>query len=68
LASRDVRFVPCSDHFADAWAAFREQRRAVLSFADAAIVAVARAFGSPFVATFDRGFQGLEGIRVLPGE
>ena len=66
LSSREVRFSGASDHSAAAWDVFRSQERAALSFVDAAIVAVARAVGSPFVATFDRGFRGVPGVEVVP--
>jgi len=38
----------------------------VLSVTDAAIVTVARRYGSAFVATFDVDFTGLDGVTVVP--
>jgi predicted nucleic acid-binding protein len=67
LQAREVDFVPCSDLFLEALGTFREQSRAELSFADTAIVTVARRHSPGFVATFDTDFQSLEGITVVPG-
>ena len=66
LGAREVDFVPCSDHFAASLDTFLEQRSGLLSFADAAIVAVARMHDGSRVATFDRDFQDLEGVTVVP--
>ncbi|TVR50032.1 MAG: type II toxin-antitoxin system VapC family toxin [Gemmatimonadales bacterium] len=49
------------DNFYDAWL---EQRG--LSFADAAIVTVARKSAEGRIATFDGAFRGMDGITVLP--
>lgn len=67
LAAEEVRFAPCSDVFLDAFEVFRSQPDAGLSFADAAVVALARRYGATRVATFDRDFRGLDGIDVVPG-
>jgi len=66
LASREVDFIACSDIFQDALTVFRRQPRSALSFADAAIVAVARRENAPFVATFDDDFRAIEGLTVVP--
>ncbi|MGH7540072.1 MAG: type II toxin-antitoxin system VapC family toxin [Gemmatimonadota bacterium] len=66
LDAREVVFVPCSDHFVEAFALFRAQRHFRLSFVDAAIVAVARDRGAEFVATFDDDFRRVDGIGVVP--
>ena len=68
LNARDVEFVPCADIFLDAFACFRSQGDRGLSFADAAIVTIARRRGASFIATFDSDFEGLEGLSVVPGE
>ena len=57
LASREVELVPCSPYFAAAFEVFRTQRRTALSFADAAIVAIARHRDAERIATFDRDFR-----------
>lgn len=66
LEASEIDFVPCSDFFLDTLETFRTQSSGRLSFADAAIVAAARRLKAEHVATFDRGFEGLEGIRVIP--
>lgn len=66
LEASEIDFVPCSDFFLDTLETFRAQPGGRLSFADAAIVAAARRLEAENVATFDRGFEGLEGIRVIP--
>jgi predicted nucleic acid-binding protein len=67
LSARELDFVPCSELFLDAVDTFRSQRDTRLSFADAAIVHVARDRADGLVATFDREFTGIEGLTVLPG-
>jgi predicted nucleic acid-binding protein len=67
LGAREVEFVARSDLFEETLAVFRGQRpSAGLSFADAAIVAVARARGARHVASFDRGFTRVDGITLVP--
>jgi len=67
LGAREVEFVACSDIFEETLAVFRGQRpSAGLSFADAAIVAVARTRGAQHVASFDRGFTRIDGITLVP--
>ena len=66
LQAREVEFVPSSDMFLDAMETFRAQRRGELSFADAAIVTVARQRDARFVATFDHDFRQVEGLTVVP--
>ncbi len=63
----EIDFVPCSDFFLESLDVFRAHRDGRLSFADAAVVAVARRLDAPHVATFDRDFDGLDGISVVPG-
>lgn len=65
LAAREIEFVPCSQIFLDVVDTFRRQADGTLSFADAAIVTIARREGAD-IATFDRDFEDLEGIRVIP--
>jgi predicted nucleic acid-binding protein len=66
LQAREVDFVPCSDLFLETLRVFRGQATERLSFADAAIVNVARRDAPGFVATFDRDFHELKGISVIP--
>jgi predicted nucleic acid-binding protein len=66
LEAREVEFVPCSEGFLATLETFRTQRGARLSFADAAVVTVARARADGRIATFDRGFQRLSGVSVVP--
>lgn len=66
LQAREVDFVPCSDFFLETLSTFRGQESGRLSFADAAIVTVARSHSPGHVATFDTDFQGVEGVTVVP--
>lgn len=66
LEAAEVEFVPCSEVFLASLETFRRQPRPVLSFADAAIVTVARSRGDGLVATFDADFRDLDGITVVP--
>ena len=66
LGAADLRFVPCSDVFTDAYELFRVQPAATLSFVDAAIVAVCRRLGARRVATFDAGFRTIPDLVVVP--
>jgi len=67
LQAREVEFVPCSDLFLEALKVFRTQTTERLSFADAAIVTVARRQRPGFVATFDADFTGVDGVTVVAG-
>ena len=66
LGAREIEFVPCSGHFLGAYEVFREQREFRLSFVDAAIVAVARDRHAKSIATFDRDFQALPDLEIVP--
>jgi uncharacterized protein len=66
LHSRETEVVPCSPFFADAFEFFRAQRKTRLSFADAAIVAIARQRGADHILTFDRDFRKVDGLEVVP--
>jgi predicted nucleic acid-binding protein len=65
LRAREVELVPCSEVFLQAFDFFRVERGTTLSFADAAVSAVARRHPPGFVATFDADFEGLEGVTVV---
>lgn len=66
LDAEEVDFLPCSDLFRAALREFRTRGAARLSFADAAIVAAAQRHGAEYIATFDEGFRGIEGITMIP--
>ena len=66
LRANEIEFVPCIDFFSEALKVFRDQGNGRLSFADAAIVAIARARGAEFVATFDPGFRRVAGLTAVP--
>lgn len=66
VEGREAEFVFCSPYFADAVDVFRTQVRTKLSFADAAIVAIARHRAGGVVATFDRDFSKVDGILTIP--
>ena len=65
LGARELEFLPCSEIFLPAMETFRLQSPGGLSFVDAAIATVARKRPPGYVATFDRGFEGLDGITVV---
>jgi predicted nucleic acid-binding protein len=67
LTARELELVPCSEIFHATLVTFRAQRGRRLSFTDAAIVTVARQLERALVATFDRGFDQVEGLQVVPG-
>ena len=67
LSAKEIEFVACSDLFPTAFELFRAQPpSAGLSFADAAIVAVARARGARHIASFDMGFARVDGVELVP--
>lgn len=66
LGARELDFVPCSELFTDTVEVFQRQQATTLSFADAAIVHVARHRAKGLVATFDRDFARVTGITVMP--
>ena len=65
LDAREIDFVPCSDIFSDTFETFGRDRSHDLSFADAAIVTVARRHSPGFVATFDSDFTAIRGVSVV---
>lgn len=67
LQASEIDFIPCSDIFSDAFDTFRRDRSHDLSFVDAAIVSVARRHSPGFVATFDKDFSALKGVKVVTG-
>lgn len=63
LGHREIDLVSCSDFFAASFEVFRSHR--ALSFADAAIVAIARERRAR-VLSFDADFATVEGIEIVP--
>jgi predicted nucleic acid-binding protein len=51
--------------FRDAWKMFSEQGKSRLSFTDATTISVMRLYDVKWVATFDRDFKHVEGIRTI---
>lgn len=66
LAARELTFVPCSDRFLATLETFRAQSDRGLSFADAAIVTMARLHPPGRVATFDRALGAVDGVKPIP--
>lgn len=66
LGAREVDFVPCSDFFPGSLDVFLRQSKGSLSFADAAIVHVARTRPATRVATFDGDLAGVDGVALVP--
>lgn len=66
MAAAELVFIPCSDVFLPSLETFRAEGQRGLSFADAAVVTVARKVADGRVGTFDRGFEGVGGVSVIP--
>lgn len=66
LRAKEAEVVPCSPYFAEAFEIFRSQRKARLSFVDAALIAIAKHRGAGQILTFDRDFRKVDGIAVEP--
>jgi predicted nucleic acid-binding protein len=62
LASREVEFVASSEAFDAVWQTFRGQRRGKLSFADSALIALAKTRGATHIATFDKDLLKASGL------
>lgn len=67
LETQETHLVLGSDLLMETWDAFRTQPTGELSFTDAALTVVAEAYNAPEIATFDRGFEAVDGVRVVPG-
>lgn len=65
LAARELTFVPSSDLFLPTVDTFRGLSARGLSFADAAIVTLARRHSPGYVAGFDAGFRQLDGVTLI---
>ena len=64
LDAQELEFVPCSDLFPDTLRTFQEQAAGKLSFADSAIVHVARQQAGGLALTFDGELRKVPGIQV----
>lgn len=67
LQAGEIDFIPCSELFLATLETFRSQAGTKLSFADAAIVTLARRQDVGTIASFDRDFRNLKGVTVIPG-
>ena len=63
LGNREIGFIPCPEFFMPAFDIFR--RHSGLSFADAAIVAIAHECRAS-ILTFDANFESVDGFEVVP--
>ena len=66
LEAQELEFVLCSDLFLDVVAAFSAQKNTVLSFADSAVVVIARTKADGKVLTFDAEFRKIPGLYPEP--
>ncbi len=66
LDAAELEFVPCSDLFLETFQTFSIQAGTRLSFADAAILGVARSRADGLILSFDEGFQKISGLRINP--
>ena len=66
LGSREIEVMRSTQLFPHAWREFRAQSRTNLSFVDASSLAAMRMRGVTRIATFDREFRKVKGIRVVP--
>jgi len=66
MEAAELVFIPCSDVFLPSLETFRAEGERGLSFADAAVVTVARKVADGRIGTFDRGFEGVGGVTVIP--
>jgi predicted nucleic acid-binding protein len=66
LDAAELEFVPCSDLFLETMQNFSIQTGTSLSFADAAILGVARSRADGLILSFDEEFRKISGLRVNP--
>jgi len=66
MGSREIEVMRSTQLFPYAWREFRAQSRTNLSFVDASSLAAMRMRGVTRIATFDREFRKVKGIRVVP--
>jgi predicted nucleic acid-binding protein len=66
LDAAELEFVPCSDVFLETFQNFSSQAGTTLSFADAAILGVARSRADGLILSFDEEFRKISGLRINP--
>lgn len=66
LQSQELELVLCSDLFLEGLEVFRRQEGGGLGFVDATLVALARRRETSHILTFDRGFESIEDLTVVP--
>jgi predicted nucleic acid-binding protein len=66
LDAAELEFVPCSDLFPDTFQNFSTQAGTRLSFADVAILNVARSRADGLILSFDEEFRKIASLRVNP--
>lgn len=64
--AEEISWVSMSDHIDDTWHQYLVQPAEDLSLVDCAMIAVARAFGTKHIASFDRSFDEVPGIVRVP--
>jgi len=64
--AKDLEFIPSAGYFDAALEVFEHQEHQGLSLVDSMIVAAARHRSQGRIASFDRGFDGVEGVTRLP--
>ena len=66
LDAAELEFVPCSDLFVETMQDFSIQAGTRLSFADAAMLGVARSRADGLILSFDEEFRKISGLHVNP--
>lgn len=66
LETRDIELLPCSEIFLETFTLFQQQQETKLSFVDMALIAAAHKYKTSNIATFDKGFRQISGLRVYP--
>lgn len=64
--SHQLEFVSTSDLFPSFWNEFRSDYLSPLSFTDHALAHIARQRAGGKILTFDKAFQGVPGLTILP--
>lgn len=66
LRAREIRLIPSSSAFLPTLRTYQDVAHLGLSFADAAVVTLARRNAPGYIAGFDAGFRTLEGVSLIP--
>jgi len=66
LDAEDVQLLPCSEIFLETLAAFHQQQDTKLSFVDLSLMVAAHKYAAGNIATFDKEFRRISGVRVYP--